>query len=365
MSKTNLARVARQAVRGVPYLQKEIGRSLSIKTGSVLTTPSTYYVIFSGRCNLACTFCTIYKQKDPTLTEEVMHRIVREAKELSGSGFNISLSGGEPTIFKPTYSTLELAHKLGVNYGFTTNALALTPDNVRRILGWDPFNINVSLESTDPKINEALRPTVGGTKRTLTGIENVMAEKERIGARVSVIVKPTIMEQNYRGLPDLVRHFGKRSKVQINFQPFVGVEGDPHWVQDLDRLSGVLEELKAMQLEGYPIIANADVLNGFLSYFQSPPQQTHHRFLDLAGEKRNCDIGLRTMGVQPSGDVYFCDYLGKPVGNIYRQSLSEIYYGQMAGKQRGQMVHCNIDCQQTCKRPTPLLVKMRSFMRMG
>ena len=23
-------------------------------------TPSTYYVIFSGRCNLSCTFCTIF-----------------------------------------------------------------------------------------------------------------------------------------------------------------------------------------------------------------------------------------------------------------------------------------------------------------
>src|SRR5207253_1692825 len=109
--------------------------------------------------------------------------------------------------------------KLGVNFGFTTNAIALTKENVRRILSYDPFNINISLESTDPRINETLRPLPDGTKRTLTGIENVMAEKERIGSRVSVIVKPTIMEPNYRALPNLVRHFGKHSKVQISFQP--------------------------------------------------------------------------------------------------------------------------------------------------
>jgi organic radical activating enzyme len=40
---------------------------------------------------------------DPTLSEEVMFRIVREAKALSGKGFNISLSGGEPTIYRPLY----------------------------------------------------------------------------------------------------------------------------------------------------------------------------------------------------------------------------------------------------------------------
>src|SRR6185436_18783800 len=106
---------------------------------------------------------------------------------------------------------------------------------------------NVSLESIDPAINEHLRPFKDGTRRTLQGIENLLEEKERIGARVSVIVKPTIMEQNYRKLPDLVRHFGRYGKVQVNIQPFVGIKGDRHWVQDIDSLRGVLNELLALQ----------------------------------------------------------------------------------------------------------------------
>ena len=71
------------------------------------------------------------------------------------------------------------------------------------------------------------------------------------------------------------------------------------------------------------------------------------------------------MAVYPNGDVHYCDFLAKPVGNIYQQSLSEIYHGDSSNGQRRTMVHCNIDCQQTCKRPIPLLVKVRSFMRMG
>src|SRR5208282_2868416 len=139
---------------------------------------------------------------------------------LSGTGFNISLSGGEPMIFKPLYDTLALAQALGVNFGFTTNGLGLTKGNCQKLLSHNPFNINVSLESVDPAVNESLRPMKDGTRRTLEGIENLLAEKERTGARVSIIVKPTIMEQNYRGLPALIRHFGKNSKVQINFQPY-------------------------------------------------------------------------------------------------------------------------------------------------
>jgi MoaA/NifB/PqqE/SkfB family radical SAM enzyme len=362
---SSIPRVARQLVKGLPYLEKELTRRLSIQTGTVLTTPFTYYVIFSGRCNLACTFCTIYTQTEPSLSGETMLRIIRETKDLSKRGYNISLSGGEPTIYKPLYETLELAQTLGVNFGFTTNALALTKDNVHRILSFDPFNINISLESVDPKVNEALRPAKDGTNRTLKAIDNVLAEKERVGARVSVIVKPTIMEQNYRGLPALVRHFGRHSKVQVNFQPFVGKKGDRHWVQDLGELNSVLEELVAMQKEGYPIIGNRGTFDGFKEYLSNPPDQEHLRHFDLEGGKRNCDIGLRSMTIYPNGDVFFCDFLGKPIGSVYRQSLSEIYYGATAGGQRKQMVHCNIDCQQTCKRPTPLLVKARSFLRMG
>ncbi|MGA2747410.1 MAG: radical SAM protein [Verrucomicrobiota bacterium] len=357
--------MAKQAVRGLPYLQKELSRRLSLSTGKVLATPMTYYVIFSGRCNLECTFCTIYKEVDPILSAETMFRIVRETKELSGKGYNISLSGGEPMIFKPLYDTLALAQKLRVNFGFTTNGLGLTNGNVQKLLAYDPFNINVSLESVDPKINESLRPMKDGTRRTLEGIDNLLAEKDRTGSRVSIIVKPTIMEQNYSGLPALVRHFGKNSKVQISFQPYVGEIDKPFWIKDLEAFKGVLDEIRDLQRQGYSVVASDRALTGFLDYFSDPPQVGNMRRFDLGGAKRNCDIGLRSMFIYANGDVHFCDFLERAIGNVHKNSLSDIYYGTTAGGQRKEMIYCNIDCQQTCKRPIPLLVKARAFLRMG
>ena len=357
-------RIAKQVVKGIPYLQKELGRRLSLQTGRVFATPSTYYVIFSGRCNLSCTFCTIWREVEPMLTREQMLSIIKQSKELSGAGYNISLSGGEPTIFKPLYEALEYAQQLGVNFGFTTNSLGLTKNNIQRILSHDPFNINVSLESIDPKINESLRPFENGTKRTLQAIEDLAAEKVRVKSRVSIIVKPTIMEQNYRGLPDLVRHFGKNTPVQVNFQPYVGKSGDPFWVQDKQDLRRVLDEIRALRDEGYRVIGDDSQFDGFYEYLSNPPTE-YMRHLELNGHKRNCDIGLRSMFIYPNGDVFFCDFLKKPIGNIHKNSLSEIYYGDTAGQQRKVMVRCNIDCQQTCKRPIPLMTKAKTFLRMG
>jgi len=358
-------RIARQVIKGIPYLRKELAKRMSLQTGRVFATPSTYYVIFSGRCNIACPFCVIHKQVEPTIPAEGMLRIVREAKELSGSGFNISLSGGEPMIYKPLYETLELAHKLGVNFGFTTNGLALTPANVQRALAFDPFNINISLESVDPKVNETLRPFPDGTRKTLEGIDHLLKEKDRTGSRVSIIVKPTIMEQNYRSLPDLVRYFGKHSQVQVNFQPFVGNKGERFWVHDAQDLRRVFDELLDLRRAGCSVVGDAAQFQGFWDYLSDPPNNETTRHFELHGHKRNCDIGLRTMFIYPNGDAFFCDFLKKPIGNIHQKSLSEIYYGETANKQRRVMIYCNIDCQQACKRPTPLWVKARAFLKMG
>ena len=361
----NLSRKARRCIQGMPYLRKELARRISIRTGKVLVAPTTYYVIFSGRCNLACPFCTIHTAVEPILPDEVMLRIVRQAAELSGSGFSISLSGGEPMIYPALYPALELAQKLGIDFGFTTNGLALTRANVQRVVAYNPFNINVSIESADAKINEALRPFPNGTKRSLDAVDWLSEEKERTGSRLSLIVKPTIMEQNYRSLPDLVRHFGKHSKVQINFQPYVGPREQPFWVKDLARLAEVFAELQALQREGYSIIGNQQTFEGFLAYMSNPPLQGNLSYLDLQGHKRNCDIGLRSMFIFPNGEVHFCDFLSQPIGNVHQQSLAEIYSGKIADAQRRRMVFCNIDCQQACKRPVPLWVKAKTFLKMG
>src|SRR5947207_14955492 len=124
-----IIRLASRTIEGLPYLQKEIARRLSIRTGRVLATPTSYYIIFSGKCNLACPFCTIHTITEPMSPGEVMFRLLREAKKLSGKGFNISLSGGEPMIYKPLYQVLELAQQLEINFGFTTNGLGLTAQN--------------------------------------------------------------------------------------------------------------------------------------------------------------------------------------------------------------------------------------------
>ncbi len=357
--------MGKQVWRGLPYLKKEFGRKLSMQTGRVMATPQMYYVIFSGRCNVACTFCTIYKEVEPILSGEVMLRIVREARELSGTGFNMSLSGGEPLIYKPLYDTLELANQLKVNFGFTTNGYLLTKTNVARALESNLFNINVSIESITPSVNESVRPRKNGTQQTLEGIDNLVEEKRRRGARVAIMVKTTIMDQNYRTLPELVRYFNKYPEVQISLQPYLGPLESGFWVKDVDEFERVMTELKALRHEGAGLMADAGTLDNFTHYFRNPPKTEVVGHLNLNGEKRGCDIGYRTLSIEPNGSVHFCDLLKREVGNVHNQSLKDMYYGDIAGRLRKRIDVCDIDCQRTCQRAIPISTKVRAFLRMG
>ncbi|MFA6134957.1 MAG: radical SAM protein [Phycisphaerae bacterium] len=352
--------------RGLPYLRKVASQAISVRSGRLFSTPSSYSVLFGYHCNARCIFCQLPHGKSEEIPPEMMMRIVSEARELSRDGFNVNLSGGEPLLYDGLYAALERAHQLNVNMGFTTNGYLLTPENVRKALAFDPFNINVSLESVDPAVNEKLRPMPGGTGRTLAGIDAILDEKRRTGGRVTVFVKPTVTDVNYASLPQLVRHFGKGGDVLVTPQPYYPWAGhDDLWVSDPDRLARVVEELISLQAEGYSLNADAETLRGFVDYFRMPPLNGPLRRIELNGRKRRCSTGYSTMFILPDAKVYLCGLQTKAVGDLHTQSLREIWRSQAAATHRRQARGCTINCQLSCTRKTPLLRKVRSFLQMG
>ena len=60
--------------------------------------------------------------------------------------------------------------------------------------------------------------------------------------------------------------------------------------------------------------------------------------LEFAGNML-CSAGVSYFHIYPNGDVFFCDFLGKGIGNIKQNSLSEIFHGEMANRQRKHMIH--------------------------
>jgi sulfatase maturation enzyme AslB (radical SAM superfamily) len=77
------------------------------------------------RCNLACLHC--YSSSSPQSADILSPQVLSRALEvLSEEGFNVvSISGGEPLLYKPLFEVLRFARSLGMTVTLTTNGMLL------------------------------------------------------------------------------------------------------------------------------------------------------------------------------------------------------------------------------------------------
>jgi MoaA/NifB/PqqE/SkfB family radical SAM enzyme len=308
---------------------------------------------------------------------EALIRVMREAKELSGKGFLISFTGGEPLLYKPLFSMLDVSQQLKIDFSFTTNGYLLTDDTVERIVGFDPFIIGVSLESISPEINEVLRPVKNGTKKTMDGIEKLLQEKERQGSRLSVNIKPTVTQVNYHSIVDILKYYGKRKGAYVTPQPFnffpelLPQTGEKLWVHDIKGLRDMVHQLVELKKQGYNLNADEKILWDIVAHFENglsdgrfDPNPCKER-----GKKKNsvfsrCMLGSTTLFINSDGEIRICPRM-QDVGSIYDDmTLEEIWFSDIAVKVRHKIKQCNVLCTLSCTRPSALWNKVVVFLRL-
>src|SRR5262245_14830977 len=199
-----ISSLPRKVVRGLPYLQKEMRAIVSDHTPFFIAVPRTVHIWRGAPCNAKCIMCTYgflqgeaYRQLTySAFTDEMMPRALDQIHELCGRGTLVSYMGGEPTTCRSLTEWIEQAGHLGLDFRFTTNGYLMTQETARRYVAAGLFNIGVSFESLDPKINEVIRPYKDGTARTLRCIELLLEERQRQKKHLSINIKTVLTEIN-------------------------------------------------------------------------------------------------------------------------------------------------------------------------
>ncbi|MBF8273914.1 MAG: radical SAM protein [Magnetococcales bacterium] len=369
-----LSRVFGRIVKGLPFLLSEVRLLISCHTPWMVSVPRSIHLTVTERCNGLCKMCFVGMnnadknfrgQSKVEIPKEDTVRLIREAKELSGSSFYLALIGGELLLYHGFAAALEESRKHNISLTFTTNGYTLNDTNVNDIIRSNPMNVSISLESIDPEINERLRSFKNGTRKTMEGIDRLIKQREANNADFSVIIKSIVTEVNFRQLPDVVRRYAKIPKVLWNPQPFyhnadgVAEHMADFSVKDVNELREVIDEIKELRRQGYAIVADEETLENFIDYFRDGLHKERVR------HNKRCTLGYTHMFVSPSGGVIMCPYILKSVGNVFQgQSLKEIWNSPEAKAHREEMASCRINCNATCSRPVPFLTKVKTFLRM-
>ncbi len=361
---------------------KEMRAIISDRTPFFIAAPRVVHIWRGAPCNAKCIMCSFSYLKGEAyrklvtspFTDEMMPRALREIHELCGRGTLVSYMGGEATVSRHLTDWIELAGELNLDFRFTTNGYAMSEEMARRFVAAGLFNIGVSLESTDPKINETIRPFPNGTARTLRCIDLLLKERARQKKHISINVKTVLTNVNLESFVDIVKRFGRIDGVMCTPQIFEQLDGMPREtcellvIKDADRLQRVTDRIRELQRQGYAIHITDEGLKEMVKQCRMADSNTtlHHKNLEMDPSEPVCNIATDNLWIE-SAQVKLCPYF-PPIGDFSaddRPTLKQMWTSPAASRIRQQSRACRRLCTISCLRRTPLRHKISTFLKIA
>ena len=378
-----LASLPRKVARGLPYLSKEVRAIVSDRTPVFIAVPRVVYIWRGSPCNARCIMCDYgflkgeaYKKLITSpFTDEMMPQTITEIHELCGRGTLVSYMGGEPTLSKQLVDWVAQSSKLGLDFRFTTNGYNMNEEQAAKMVAAGVFNIGVSLEALDPKINEIIRPYPNGTAKTIRAIELLRAESKKQGKHISINVKTVLTEVNLESFLDIVRHFGNDDGMMYTPQGYEPIQGTPEetkkklYITDYTRVERFCEEVRKLKAEGYNIHITEGGLNELVKLYRDSAGKAHTMHgekIEMDPSEPVCNIGTDNMFIH-DGAVRLCP-LHPEIGSMLdpnRKTLKEMWHSEQAKKVREGTRACRRLCTLSCLRRTPLTHKVKTFMKIA
>ncbi|MCM2317603.1 MAG: radical SAM protein [Thermoanaerobaculia bacterium] len=339
-----------------------------IASGSALGGPYHVEIHPADRCNIDCFFCsTASIRGTDELPLSKWAELLAEMKAMGVRSLRLS-GGGEPLFHRRIGDFLQAVATSGIPIeNVTTNAVLLTEPNIRLLAAARCQQITVSLNTASAaSYAEMMKTPERNFDRVLENVRKLQVVKQELGSSLPRLnVQFLVWKGNFEQIPrmySLARELGADSIIfnglafladaqkmseaesarmmelyeevvrEDEFRRITSIESFEQDIRPgLDAIVGRLSKERALRPIGSRLsrfVSRKDV--GFtenLSHFLwmrlgSLSDRLTREFLDT------CIIGWYALVVRTNGDVAPCCILqGKSLGNIYRQSLREIWYG--------------------------------------
>lgn len=312
------------------------------KSGALAAPPSAWWIV-TRACNLKCYYCFAdARRKDPDELSTEEAKAVLDDFAASGVMFTTFL-GGEPLTRKDIYELVDYSTDLGIYTALLTNGLNVRPHKIDRLLEGGLEMIGVSIDSTDPAVHDAVR----GVKGSLAGALGTIRYAIRNGLRTSVRI--VVSEDSYPAIPDLFRWAIDEGVEELILLPMFMVGraagGTEDRRADIVGKELFLKTLRRLQAIGEPLGITVPTQSRLACpqgiELRAPDHELHHAGHATGFEQSaGCKVGRFMVSVQPNGDVHPCPFVPFPIGNLRRQSITEIWQAPLLQQARGQDLGC-------------------------
>lgn len=270
----------------------------------------------TSRCNANCPFCFqgAHENKQKDMPLEKMIQLLDDLREMGT--YYIGFSGGEPFARPDFLDILAEARKRRFRISFISNGMLMTKTDIDRLVELNIDRVTISFHSMN---REAYMKSFGikNIEWYYQAIDNI---KYMISQGISVGVAITVTRINVDELDDITNFFidlGLKCK-DINYNML---------------LSG-RREIGDLMPTQEQIMVNSKYLS---------------QKIEKEGKIAICNAGIIACSIDSKGNVYPCTFFNNYVGNIYEQSIKDIWenshFLKILRGLRSEMFEKCVDCQ--------------------
>ena len=269
------------------------------------------------RCNENCLHCgsRCNDVKSDELPVDVYYSFLDKIKADFSPLPMLCITGGEPLLRREFFDILAYAHKLGFNWGMTSNATLITKEVVQRLKATGMATISVSIDGLKGT-HDAFRRTEGGFERAVEGIKNLMQ-----GGFKNVQITTVVTKKSLGELPEL---FELCKELDVDSWRVIGIEPigralslQEYYLSKQEQFK-MLDFIKQKRRDGYPVTYGC----------------SHFLGLEYEREVRDwyflCNAGLYTASIMANGNISAClDIERSPEtiqGNILKDDFTRVWY---------------------------------------
>lgn len=281
------------------------------------------------RCNNDCSHCYNARSRlFPEMTPERWKRVIDRLWEIGIP--HIVFTGGEPTLFGELPELIAYAQEKGQLTGLNTNGRRLSDRKyLEELIQAGLDHVQITLESHDSVIHDAMVRANGAWKQTVNGIRNVL------DSPLYVMTNTTMLKDNSPSLPETLAFLADLGI------PTIGLNALIHAGRGQSIGTGLAEsELFPLLQKAREITAQHD--QRLIWY--TPTEYCHFDPMALELGVKGCTAARYNMCIEPDGSVLPCQSYYQALGNILDDHWESIWNHSLARSIR-QRAYIQEKCQ--------------------
>ena len=303
-----------------PKLKEQNMQRLAVYREGLKAMPQIHNLFFelTLRCNERCLHCGSSCGDVPSdeMTTEQWCGILDQLKaDLGTDNYMLCITGGEPLLRKDFFEIMGYAHKLGFNWGMTSNGTLITEEVAQKLRDCGMKTISISLDGM-PETHDAFRRTPGGWERGMQGVKNLI----QTGGFQSIQVTTVVTHQNIvelDALYDILKDIDIDSWRVINMDPIGRAKEHPELLLTKEDYKTLFEYIRNKRIAGEPVCYGC----------------SHYLGMEYEREVRDwyflCTAGLYTASIMVNGDITAClDIERRPEfiqGNVLNEHFKDVW----------------------------------------